>query len=76
MVSLLPNPANHKRIRLGSSFIYSGAPNGLNAISYTSEDIPALVQATLLQHRLIKLSPRQVGPDELTEIFEDAMSYW
>jgi hypothetical protein len=25
MVSFLPNPANHKRIRLGSSFIYSGA---------------------------------------------------
>jgi hypothetical protein len=25
MVSLLPNPANHKRIRLGSSFIYSRA---------------------------------------------------
>jgi len=51
-------------------------PNGLGAIGYRSEDIPQLVEGTLPQHRVIKLSPRPVGPSELTEIFEDAMAYW
>lgn len=51
-------------------------PNGLSAIGYTSDDIPQLVEGTLPQHRVIKLSPRPVGPDELIQIFEDAMVYW
>ena len=51
-------------------------PNGLRAIGYSREDIPQLVEGTLPQHRVIKLSPRPVGPEELTRIFEDAMVYW
>jgi hydroxyacid-oxoacid transhydrogenase len=51
-------------------------PNGLSAIGYSREDIPQLVQGTLPQHRVIKLSPRSVGPEELAQIFEDAMVYW
>ena len=51
-------------------------PNGLSAIGYSREDIPQLVEGTLPQHRVIKLSPRPVGPEELTRIFEDAMVYW
>jgi hydroxyacid-oxoacid transhydrogenase len=51
-------------------------PNGLSAIGYCKEDIPQLVQGTLPQHRVIKLSPRSVGPEELAQIFEDAMVYW
>ena len=51
-------------------------PNGLSAIGYSREDIPQLVEGTLPQHRVIKLSPRPVGPEELTLIFEDAMVYW
>jgi hydroxyacid-oxoacid transhydrogenase len=51
-------------------------PNGLSAIGYCREDIPQLVQGTLPQHRVIKLSPRSVGPEELAQIFEDAMVYW
>jgi len=38
MVSLLPNPANHKRIRLGSSFIYSRALAKHLEPSITSEE--------------------------------------
>ena len=51
-------------------------PNGLSAIGYSRDDIPQLVEGTLPQHRVIKLSPRPVGPEELTRIFEDAMVYW
>ncbi len=51
-------------------------PNGLSAIGYTRDDIPALVEGTLPQHRVTKLSPRPAGEQELHEIFADAMSYW
>jgi len=51
-------------------------PNGLSAIGFRPEDIPKLVEGTLPQHRVIKLSPRPVGPSELTEIFKGAMAYW
>jgi hydroxyacid-oxoacid transhydrogenase len=48
-------------------------PNGLRAIGYSPSDIPALVEGTLPQHRVTKLSPRPAGPDELAALFEDAM---
>src|SRR5262245_5363405 len=51
-------------------------PNGLKAIGYSSADIPALVDGTLPQHRVTKLSPRPFGPDELAALFEDAMTAW
>jgi hydroxyacid-oxoacid transhydrogenase len=51
-------------------------PNGLRAIGYTPADIPALVQGTLPQHRVTKLSPRPVGEHELSRLFEDAMQAW
>ncbi|MBW1961078.1 MAG: iron-containing alcohol dehydrogenase [Deltaproteobacteria bacterium] len=51
-------------------------PNGLSGIGYNRKDIPRLVEGTLPQHRVIKLSPRAVGAEELAQIFEDAMVYW
>ena len=51
-------------------------PNGLRAIGYSSSDIPALVEGTLPQHRVTKLSPRPAGPEELSALFEDAMTAW
>ena len=51
-------------------------PNGLGAIGFTRDDIPDLVKGTLPQHRVIKLSPRPVGEEELEQIFQDAMTYW
>ena len=51
-------------------------PNGLSGIGYSREDIPKLVEGTLPQHRVIKLSPRPVEAEDLTQIFEDAMIYW
>jgi hydroxyacid-oxoacid transhydrogenase len=51
-------------------------PNGLRAIGYSSSDIPALVEGTLPQHRVTKLSPRPAGADELAALFEEAMVGW
>jgi hydroxyacid-oxoacid transhydrogenase len=51
-------------------------PNGLRAIGYTSSDIPALVEGTLPQHRVTKLSPRPAGPEDLAKLFEEAMVAW
>ena len=51
-------------------------PNGLQAIGYSSSDIDTLVEGTLPQHRVTKLSPRPAGPDDLARLFEDAMIAW
>jgi len=51
-------------------------PNGLAAVGYTEAEIPALVQGTLPQHRVTKLSPRPAGESELTELFRESMTIW
>ena len=51
-------------------------PNGLSAIGYERADIPDLVEGTLPQHRVTKLSPRPADAEDLQRMFEDAMSYW
>jgi hydroxyacid-oxoacid transhydrogenase len=51
-------------------------PNGLREVGYAASDIPALVEGTLPQHRVTKLSPRPAGPEELAKLFEDAMIAW
>jgi hydroxyacid-oxoacid transhydrogenase len=53
-----------------------GVPNGLKAVGYSSTDIPRLVEGTLPQHRVTKLSPRPASPDDLAAMFEDAMTAW
>lgn len=51
-------------------------PNGLAAVGYSLDDIPALVEGTLQQQRLTKLSPLEVGAGELTKLFRDSMTLW
>jgi hydroxyacid-oxoacid transhydrogenase len=51
-------------------------PNGLSAVGYTADDIPALVEGTLPQHRVTKLSPRPAGREELARLFEKSMVIW
>jgi len=53
-----------------------GTPNGLGAVGYTSADIPELVEGTLPQHRVTKLSPRPAGKEELAMLFEESMKVW
>ncbi len=51
-------------------------PNGLRALGYQSSDIPALVEGTLPQHRVTKLSPRPASADDLAQLFANAMTAW
>ena len=51
-------------------------PNGLGAVGYSADDIPALVEGTLPQHRVTKLSPRAAGEAELTALFEESLTIW
>ncbi len=51
-------------------------PNGLAALGYNSTDIPALVEGTLPQHRVTKLSPRPAAAEDLARLFEASMSAW
>ena len=51
-------------------------PNGLSAIGYSKDDLDKLVEGTLPQHRVVKLSPRPVGAEELRGLFRDSMTLW
>jgi hydroxyacid-oxoacid transhydrogenase len=53
-----------------------GVPNGLSGVGYTTDDVPALVEGTLPQHRVTKLAPRPTGAEELTQLFKDSMTLW
>lgn len=54
----------------------TGMPSGLAAVGFTPDDVPALVEGTLPQHRVTKLSPRPADADDLRELFLGAMRYW
>jgi hydroxyacid-oxoacid transhydrogenase len=51
-------------------------PNGLSGVGYSEEDVPALVEGTLPQERVTKLSPRPAAPADLDALFRSAMRYW
>ena len=51
-------------------------PNGLGAVGYCADDIPALVKGTVPQHRVTKLSPRPATEEDLAQLFQNAMWYW
>jgi len=53
-----------------------GMPRGLKGVGYSIADLPALVEGTLAQQRLLGLSPRPAGGDEVAKLFEESMVLW
>ena len=53
-----------------------GMPNGLKAVGYGPEDVDKMVAATLLQHRVTKISPRPADEADLKQLFLDSMVLW
>jgi hydroxyacid-oxoacid transhydrogenase len=51
-------------------------PNGLRAVGFEEADIDELVAGTLPQHRVTKLAPRAPSPQDLRQLFRNAMCYW
>lgn len=51
-------------------------PNGLSALGYTPDDVRLLVQGTLPQHRVTKLSPRPASEEDLALLFEESLTIW
>ncbi len=54
----------------------TGMPNGLGEVGFEGDDIHALVEGTIPQHRVTKLSPRPASPEDLRDLFAGAMRYW
>ncbi|CDO76248.1 hypothetical protein BN946_scf184470.g6 [Trametes cinnabarina] len=58
-----------------------GVPRGLKAVGYTKADIPALVEGTIPQRRVLDLAPGigdvagEDGREHLTRIIENSMEY-
>ncbi|CAL1580788.1 unnamed protein product [Knipowitschia caucasica] len=50
--------------------------DGLQALGYQSEDVPALVQGTIPQERVTKLSPRSHTHDDLEELFQQSLKLY
>ncbi len=53
-----------------------GIPNGLKAVGYTFQDVETLVEGTLPQHRVTKLSPRPATAVDLVQLFMESMTIW
>ncbi|MHA2162804.1 MAG: alcohol dehydrogenase, partial [Candidatus Thorarchaeota archaeon] len=54
----------------------TGIPNGLTAVGFGKSDVEGLVQGTLPQHRVTKLSPRPANAEDLRKLFEESMVIW
>jgi hydroxyacid-oxoacid transhydrogenase len=54
----------------------AGIPNGLQAVGYTPNDVDALVEGVLPQHRVTKLSPRPASAADFRQLFLDSMTIW
>lgn len=54
----------------------TGMPNGLRAVGYGPADVEHLVQGTLPQHRVTKLSPRPAEATDLVQLFLESMTTW
>ncbi len=51
-------------------------PNGLMGVGYSEEDLPALVDKSFPQRRLMENGPKEFDRKGLENMFRDAMRYW
>jgi hydroxyacid-oxoacid transhydrogenase len=54
----------------------TGMPNGLAEVGYTEADIERLVEGTLPQQRVTRLSPRPFSREELAQVFRKSLRCW
>jgi alcohol dehydrogenase class IV len=54
----------------------TGIPNGLHDLGYREADVPALVEGTFAQQRLLANAPRPVDREDLAQLFRGAFSNW
>jgi hydroxyacid-oxoacid transhydrogenase len=53
-----------------------GMPNGLSEVGYNPDDVDKLVEGTLPQHRVTKLSPRPASAADLKQLFLNSLTLW
>ncbi len=53
-----------------------GIPNGLGAVGYGEDDVPALVEGTLKQQRLLATAPKEVTEDDAAAILSRSLELW
>ena len=51
-------------------------PNGLNAVGFTSDDVPKLVEKAFPQKRVIDNAPFPVSKEIIAQLYEGSMNYW
>ncbi len=54
----------------------TGLPGGLAELGYGEKDIPALVEGSYAQQRLLAQAPCPVSENDLAGIYRQAMKYW
>ena len=53
-----------------------GIPNGLAEIGFGADDVPALVEGTLKQQRLLTTAPKAVTEDDAAAILSSSLELW
>jgi len=62
--------------RLEEMMRATGLPSGLEALGYSEDDVPRLVEGTWKQQRLLVMAPKEVTRDDLAALFRAGMRYW
>lgn len=53
-----------------------GIENGLSALGFTTDDVDDLVNGTLPQERIIKLSPRPQSKEDLSQLILNSLTIY
>jgi alcohol dehydrogenase class IV len=70
------DPAEHLPAAVEQLMRDIGIPNGIGGVGYHKADIPALVEGTMKQQRLLATAPRPVTEDDVAAIYERSLVLW